>query len=70
VQFASVGQVDELAEMVDEHDIDIHAFGLSADFLLTSFPARLGSSPLRTGPMNSLSRRRVGAGKRVAATRE
>jgi thymidine kinase len=38
VQFASVGQVDELAEMVDEHDIDIHAFGLSADFLLNVFP--------------------------------
>lgn len=38
VQFASVGQVDELAQMVDEHDVDIHAFGLSADFLLNVFP--------------------------------
>ena len=38
VQFATVGQVDELAQMVDDHGIDIHAFGLSADFLLNVFP--------------------------------
>jgi len=38
VQFASVQQIDELAEMVDDHGIDIHAFGLSADFLLNVFP--------------------------------
>jgi thymidine kinase len=38
VQFASVGQVDELAKMVDDHDVDIHAFGLCADFLLNVFP--------------------------------
>jgi thymidine kinase len=39
VQFASVAQVDELARVVDEHDVDVHAFGLSADFLLNAFPA-------------------------------
>jgi thymidine kinase len=38
VQFASVAQVDELARVVDEHDVDVHAFGLSADFLLNVFP--------------------------------
>lgn len=38
VQFASVAQVDELACMVDDHDIDVHAFGLCADFLLNVFP--------------------------------
>ena len=38
VQFASVGQVDELARLVDDLDIDVHAFGLSADFLLNIFP--------------------------------
>jgi thymidine kinase len=38
VQFATVGQVDELAQMVDDHGIDIHAFGLSTDFLLNVFP--------------------------------
>ncbi|HEY7930737.1 MAG TPA: thymidine kinase [Acidimicrobiales bacterium] len=38
VQFASVAQVDELARVVDEHDVDVHAFGLSADFLLNIFP--------------------------------
>ena len=38
VQFASVGQVDQLAMAVDEDQIDVHAFGLSADFLLNVFP--------------------------------
>jgi thymidine kinase len=39
VQFATVSQIDELACIVDEHGIDVHAFGLSADFLLNVFPA-------------------------------
>lgn len=39
VQFASVEQVDKLARLVDDHGIDVHAFGLSADFLLNIFPA-------------------------------
>ena len=38
VQFASVEQIDQLASIVDDHDIDVHAFGLSADFLLNVFP--------------------------------
>lgn len=38
VQFASVEQIDALARMVDEQDVDVHAFGLSADFLLNLFP--------------------------------
>jgi len=38
VQFASVDQVDALARVVDDHGIDVHAFGLSADFLLNVFP--------------------------------
>jgi len=37
-QFASVEQIDALAELVDELGIDVHAFGLSADFLLNLFP--------------------------------
>ena len=37
-QFASVEQIDSLARVVDELDIDVHAFGLSADFLLNLFP--------------------------------
>jgi thymidine kinase len=37
-QFASVEQVDALARVVDELGIDVHAFGLSADFLLNLFP--------------------------------
>lgn len=37
-QFASVEQIDTLARIVDELDIDVHAFGLSADFLLNLFP--------------------------------
>jgi thymidine kinase len=38
-QFASVEQIDELARVVDERGIDVHAFGLGADFLLNVFPA-------------------------------
>lgn len=38
-QFASVAQIDELARMVDDYGVDVHAFGLSADFLLNVFPA-------------------------------
>lgn len=38
VQFASADQIDELACMVDDHQIDVHAFGLCADFLLNVFP--------------------------------
>ncbi|MGA2124170.1 MAG: thymidine kinase [Acidimicrobiales bacterium] len=38
-QFASVDQVDALARVVDDHEVDVHAFGLSADFLLNVFPA-------------------------------
>ena len=37
-QFASVDQIDALAQIVDELAIDVHAFGLSADFLLNLFP--------------------------------
>ena len=38
VQFASVDQVDALAQLVDDRGVDVHAFGLSADFLLNVFP--------------------------------
>jgi thymidine kinase len=37
-QFASVSQVDQLGQLVDDHGLDVHAFGLSADFLLNVFP--------------------------------
>ncbi len=37
-QFASASQVDQLAELVDDHGLDVHAFGLSADFMLNVFP--------------------------------
>ena len=38
VQFASVQQIDDLARLVDDHDVEVHAFGLSSDFLLNIFP--------------------------------
>ena len=38
VQFASPAQVDQLAALVDDAGIDVHAFGLSADFMLNIFP--------------------------------
>ena len=37
-QFASVDQVDALARLVDDHGVDVHAFGLSADFRQNLFP--------------------------------
>ncbi len=37
-QFASPAQVDQLAQVVDEHGLNVHAFGLSADFMLNLFP--------------------------------
>jgi thymidine kinase len=45
VPFASVGQIDSLARLVDDHHVDVHAFGLSAQLLLNVFPgsARLFS---------------------------
>jgi len=59
-QFASVEQIDALAEMVDDQDVDVHAFGLAPQH---------GSFPLPTGLTNCPLRRRVGVEKRVAATR-
>ena len=49
-QFASIEQIDRLAEAVDDHGINVHAFGLSADFLLNVFPgsARLFAIADRT----------------------
>lgn len=38
VQFASVEQIDDLAKLVDEHGMDVHCFGLGADFKLDVFP--------------------------------
>lgn len=37
VQFATTEQIDQLALLVDEHDMDVHCFGLGADFLLEPF---------------------------------
>ena len=37
-QFASPAQVDQLAALVDDAGLDVHAFGLSADFMLNIFP--------------------------------
>jgi thymidine kinase len=38
VQFASIEQIDDLARLVDEHDLDVHCFGLGADFRMMPFP--------------------------------
>lgn len=38
VQFATPEQIDRLACLVDDEGIDVHTFGLSADFLLNVFP--------------------------------
>lgn len=38
-QFYSRGQVEQLAELVDEADVDVYAFGLATDFRGELFPA-------------------------------
>ncbi|WP_153503716.1 thymidine kinase [Cumulibacter manganitolerans] len=37
-QFLSSEQVDQLAELVDESDVDVYAFGLATDFRSRMFP--------------------------------
>ena len=37
-QFLSAAQVDQLAELVDDHDIDVFTFGLLSDFRGEQFP--------------------------------
>lgn len=37
-QFYSRGQIDQLAHVVDDLDIDVYAFGLTADFRTELFP--------------------------------
>jgi thymidine kinase len=38
VQFATTEQIDWLALLVDQFGIDVHTFGLGADFMLNPFP--------------------------------
>lgn len=38
VQFATADQIDRLAALVDEEELDVHCFGLGADFRLDVFP--------------------------------
>jgi thymidine kinase len=37
-QFLTAGQVDQLAELVDEWHVDVYAFGLTTDFRTRLFP--------------------------------
>jgi len=37
-QFLTAGQVDQLAELVDESHVDVYAFGLTTDFRARLFP--------------------------------
>ena len=37
-QFLSTAQVEQLAELVDESDVDVYAFGLATDFRSLMFP--------------------------------
>ncbi|GAB2839470.1 thymidine kinase [Actinocorallia aurea] len=39
VQFYTVEQIEQLADLVDECDIDVYAFGLASDFRAELFPA-------------------------------
>ena len=37
-QFYSPGQVEQLARLVDDHDVDVFAFGITSDFRTRLFP--------------------------------
>ncbi|WP_239123651.1 thymidine kinase [Rhizocola hellebori] len=37
--FFTVEQIEQLAELADEHDVDVYAFGLASDFRSRLFPA-------------------------------
>lgn len=37
--FYSVAQIEQLADLVDEHGVDVYAFGLASDFRSQMFPA-------------------------------
>ncbi|WP_283133672.1 thymidine kinase [Rhizohabitans arisaemae] len=39
VQFFSIAQIEQLATLVDDCDVDVYAFGLSSDFRSELFPA-------------------------------
>lgn len=39
VSFYSVEQINQMAELVDEHAVDVYAFGLATDFQARLFPA-------------------------------
>jgi thymidine kinase len=39
VQFYSVEQIEQLADLVDDCDVDVYAFGLASDFRSELFPA-------------------------------
>ncbi len=38
-QFFTVAQVEQMADLVDDSDVDVYAFGLATDFRSTLFPA-------------------------------
>jgi hypothetical protein len=68
-QFATVEQIDDLARLVDDYGIDVHALVSRPTFCSIFFPILLGSLPSPTGPTNCHSRRRVGVARRDGATR-
>jgi thymidine kinase len=37
--FYTVAQVEQMADLVDDHDVDVYAFGLATDFRAQLFPA-------------------------------
>ncbi|WP_147137183.1 thymidine kinase [Stackebrandtia albiflava] len=38
-QFFTVAHVEQMADLVDEHGVDVYAFGLATDFTSSMFPA-------------------------------
>jgi len=67
-QFYSPTQIEQLAEVVDELDVDVQAFGLLTDFTTTLFPGSQRLLELSDRRRSSRSRRAAGAASAATST--
>ena len=67
-QFYTREQVDQLAKIADELQIDVFCFGILTDFRTTLFPGSAAWSSWPTRPRSSRSRRCAGAASEPPTT--
>lgn len=68
-QFLAPDQIDQLARVVDDLDLDVFAFGITTDFRSKLFPGSQRLSSWPTASRSSRSRRSAGAGRGPRTTR-